>query len=407
MAGRCFMTAVICMEPKKRGSGFKIWKEWFGLVTLDTLLNRFLDMGIPAFDCLIYHKGEKVYRRLAGFADYARTKVLDTKQMFRIYSVTKLITVTAVMQMIEANTLRLEDRLSDFFPEFARMQVKVGNSIRDADTLITMQHLLTMTAGFSYDRSFYRPAWCMARAASDGHCPTVQTVRFLAREPLEYEPGTGWQYSFCHDILAAIVETISGERFGAYVKKHIFTPLGMTQSTFDDAQIPEGALCAQYRYHSDTNEMLNCGLEVQNGFRLGDAYESGGAGCCSTAEDIMKLLEALRKGEILRPETVTLLSTNHLQDAQAAMFQKDQADTRYGYGLGVGCSNGTPGWNIFGWGGAAGAYCAVDRENELSIIYFQHVMNAPNKYLRRELYPAAMSELDLMGRKAKFSISVG
>lgn len=395
------------MVQKKGAGGFAIWKEWFGLDALDTLLNRFLDMGIPAFDCLIYHKGKKAYRRLAGFADYERTRTLDTKQLFRIYSVTKLITVTAVMQMIEAGTLRLEDRLSDFFPEFAQMQVKAGDSVRNADTPITMEHLLTMTAGFSYDRSPDRPAWCAARAASDGHCPTVQTVRFLAHEPLEYEPGTGWQYSFGHDILAAVVETISGERFGAYVKKRIFTPLGMTQSTFDDGQILEGALCAQYRYHSDTHAMMNCGLEVQNGFRLGDAYESGGAGCCSTAEDVMKLLEALRKGEILRPETVTLLSTNHLRGVQTEIFQKDQADTRYGYGLGVGCPNGTAGWNMFGWGGAAGAYCAVDRENELSIVYLQHVMNAPNKYLRRELYPAAMRELDLIERKIKFSAIVG
>lgn len=362
---------------------------------LDALLNRFLDMGIPAFDCLVYYKGEEVYRRLAGFGDYEKTKALDAKHWFNIYSVSKLVTVTAVLQMVENGMLRLNDHLSDFFSEFSRMRVKTEQGIRNSSVPITIAHLLTMTAGFNYDRALERPAWCAARAASDGHCPTAQTVRFLAEEPLEYEPGASWQYSFCHDILAAVVETAGGERFGQYVKSQIFEPLGMMHSTFNGSEVPEGALCAQYRYNVDTKEMVDCGPEIQNGFQIGDEYESGGAGCRSTAEDVMKLLESLRKGEILKRETVTLLSKNHLQGAQIKAFQNAQEDTRYGYGLGVGCPNGTPGWNNFGWGGAAGAYCAIDCKHEISLIYLQHVLNTPNKYLRRELYPAAKQELGL------------
>ena len=360
---------------------------------LDALLNKFLDMDIPAFDCLVYYKGEEVYRRLAGYGDYEKTRALSTEQRFHIYSVTKLMTVTAVLQMVEAGRLRMEDRLSDFLPEFEHMTVKEGKSVRDAIIPVTIRHLLTMTAGFNYDRSLERPAWRRARAASDGHCPTVQTVCFLAQEPLEYEPGEGWEYSFAHDILAAVVEILSGQRFGEYVRDHVFAPLGMRHSTFDVSEIAEKDLCAQYRYREETHELINCGKEIQNGFRLGDLYESGGAGCCSTAEDVMKLLESLRKGEILRPETVTALSGNQLSGIQTGMFQRAQSDTRYGYGLGVGCPNGTPGWSCFGWGGAAGAYCAVDRENDLCLIYLQHVLNTPNKYLRRELYPAAKQEL--------------
>ncbi len=362
---------------------------------LETLLNKFLDMGIPSFDCLVYYKGNEVYHRLAGFSDYEKTRALDEEQLFNVYSVSKLMTVTAVLQMVESGTLRLRDRLSDFFPEFAHMRVRTNQKTADAVTEITIEHLLTMSAGFNYDRAYDRPAWAKARAVSGGHCPTVQTVRFLAEEPLEYEPGTDWKYSFGHDILAAVVEQISGERFSAYMKRHVFTPLGMTNSTFDILEVPQGSICAQYRYNSDTCEMMNCGTEIQNGFKIGDAYESGGAGCYSTARDVMKLLEALREGTILRPETVTLMSTNHLCGKQILTFQKEQADTRYGYGLGVGCPNGTPGWTNFGWGGAAGAYCTVDRVNDLCLVYLQHVMNSPNKYLRRELYPAAKQELGI------------
>lgn len=362
---------------------------------IDTLLNQFLDMGIPAFDCLVYYKGREVYRRLAGFRDYEKTMPLDAGQRFNVYSVSKLMTVTAVMQLIEAGTLHLQDRLSDYFPEFAHMQVKDGARVRRAKTPITLEHLLTMSAGFNYDRSPMRPIWVKAREISNGHCPTVQTIRLLAEEPLEFEPGTDWKYSFAHDILAAVVEAVSGERFGLYVKRHVFEPLGMICSTFDLAEVPEALLCAQYRYNDETHEAENCGKQIQNGFKLGDAYESGGAGCCSTTEDVMKLLESLRKGEILRPDTVKMLSTNRLHGRLAETFKEDQHDARYGYGLGVGCPNGTAGWENFGWGGAAGAFCPIDVENEISIVYLQHVLNRPNRFERRELYCAARKDLEI------------
>ena len=363
---------------------------------IDTLLNQFLDMGIPAFDCLVYYRGNEVYRRLAGFRDAERNTPLDAGQWFNIYSVSKLMTVTAVMQLIEEGTLHLQDRLSDFFPEFAHMQVREGDTVRSAETSITLEHLLTMTAGFNYDRSATRPIWVKAREMSGGDCPTVQTVRLLAQEPLDFEPGTDWQYSFAHDILAGILEVIAGERFSLYMEKHLFEPLGMMHSTFDAAQVPDELLCAQYRYEAQTHTMANCGKSIQNGFQLGDAYEAGGAGCRSTAEDVMRLLESLRTGEILTPATVKHMSENRLHGRPADTFRADQHDTRYGYGLGIGCPNGTTGWDSFGWGGAAGAFCAVDLSHEISIVYLQHVLARPNRWERRELCSAVRKDLGIL-----------
>lgn len=362
---------------------------------IDTLLNQFLDMKIPAFDCLVYYRGNEIYRRLAGFCDEERTTPLDAEQRFNIYSVSKLMTVTAVMHLIEEGTLHLQDRLSDYFPEFARMQVKHGKTVCYAKTPITLEHLLTMTAGFHYDRSPMRPIWIKAREISEGHCPTVQTVRFLAQEPLEFEPGTDWKYSFAHDILAAIVELVTGERFSVYMNKHLFEPLGMSHSTFCPAEAPDELICAQYRYNDLTREMESCGKDIQNGFQLGDAYEAGGAGCRSTTEDVMRLLESLRRGEILTRGTVKRLSANRLYGKLADTFREDQRDDRYGYGLGVGCPNGTDAWNCFGWGGAAGAFCAVDLDHEISIVYLQHVLNRPNRLERRQLYDAVRKDLEI------------
>lgn len=365
---------------------------------IDTLLNRFLDMGIPAFDCLVYYQGSEVYRRLAGYSDYERTVPLDTQQLFNIYSASKLITVTAVMQLVEEGALRLEDRLSDYFPEFAHMQVKDAGGLREAQTPITLRHLLTMTAGFNYDRAETRPAWVRARALSGGRCPTVQTVRQLAQEPLDFEPGADWQYSFGHDLLAAVVETVSGKRFSRHVKDRIFTPLGMTHSTFDVSEAEEALVCAQYRYNAQTHEMEPCGKAIQNGFQLGPDYEAGGAGCRSTTEDMMKLLESLRKGEILPLETVRFIAANCLHGRAAETFAADQHDTRYGYGLGVGCPNGHPDWHSFGWGGAAGAFCPVDLKHGISIVYLQHVLNRPNRFERRELCAAVRQDLEIGSR---------
>lgn len=236
------------------------------------------------------------------------------------------------------------------------MKVRTGDTLRDAQTPITIEHLLTMTAGLNYDRSPSRPIWMEARALSGGTCPTVQTVRLLAKEPLDFEPGTNWAYSFAHDLLSAVVETICGESFSIHADRRIFRPLGMTHSSFSSSDLPDALLCAQYRYNPQTIRMDNCGTAIQNGFRLGPSYEAGGAGCCSTAEDMMKLLESLRKGEILQPDTVSMMATNHLHGGMVSVFQQDQQDHRYGYGLGVGCPNGTDGWDCFGWGGAAGAF---------------------------------------------------
>ena len=123
-------------------------------------------------------------------------------------------------------------------------------------------------------------------------------MRYLAREPLSFEPGSDWQYSFCHDVLAVFVEVISGERFGIYVKKNIFDVLGMNDSTFLLPEDELDTLCTQYRFSGiprkakaiDKNIML---------YKLGSMYESGGAGCISTVDDYMKFLEALRVGDVI------------------------------------------------------------------------------------------------------------
>ena len=212
-------------------------------------------------------------------------------------------------------------------------------------------------------------------------------LRNLASEPLCFEPGAQWNYSLCHDVLAAVVEVISGVRFGEYVKQNIFDPLGMKNSTFLLPEEEVEGLAAQYRFNAELGVPVNCGKQIQT-YKLGSEYESGGAGCISTAEDYIKFLEALRVGDvILKKETIQLMATDRLNDAQKATYW----DQDWSYGLGLRCPKENGKTTDFGWGGAAGAFLAVDIPNGLTLYYAQHMLSSP--YNNRLTYESVLEEL--------------
>ena len=337
---------------------------------IDSILTSFEKIGIPAYDCSIWYDGKEIYRRYFGYRDYEHKSHLKGDELYFIYSCSKIVTAVAVLQLVEDGIISLENRLSDFFPEFP--------------SSITLYHLMTMTSGLDYNRSTTRLAWSGFKSFD-----TVKSMRALALEPLCFKPGTDWMYGFSLDMMAALIEVVTKEKFSSYIKRVIFSPLGMVESSFDVKSIPDECICAQYRYDSENKIMIPCEKKIQNGFQLGPDYESGGAGCISSVNEFMRLLEAIRKYEILKTETVRLMTTNQLCQIPLKSFQQDQNDTRYGYGLGVGCPCGNPNWTCFGWGGAAGAFAAIDPVNKLSIFFVEHVLNRPNRYERREIYQAA------------------
>lgn len=334
--------------------------------TLDQMLQGFLEMGLPFFDCMVMKDGVCVYRRLGGSME---GRAPTGKELYHIYSCSKLITCTAALQLWEKGLFRLDDPLADYMPEFANMSVAAGDQTVPAAHPITIRQLFTMTAGFSYNLA--SPMIQRCRQETGGACPTVTLMRYLAKEPLLFQPGERWEYSLCHDVLAALVEVLAGTSFGAYVKEHIFDVAGMPHSTFLPSEHEIDALCPKYRYQEQTGRVEVC--EKTNAYRLGYAYESGGAGCTSTVEDYVAFLEALRTDRLLRHETVDLMATNQLTDAQRAM-PSYWVQGKRGYGLGQQC----PAWDCprpdFGWGGAAGAHYFVDRKNGLVAYLGTHVL---------------------------------
>lgn len=192
--------------------------------------DSFLSMGVPGFDLSIYKGGECILRHMGGYSDLENEIPMQGNERYNIYSCSKPITCVAAMQLWEKGLFSLEDKLSDYMPEFHKMTVRTADGIKHADKPILIKHLFEMTAGFSYN--LYSSQLLKCRQETEGVCPTRKTMEYLAKEPLLFEPGDSWEYSLCHDVLAALVEVISGEKFEEYVRKNIFDVLGMTNSTF-------------------------------------------------------------------------------------------------------------------------------------------------------------------------------
>lgn len=353
---------------------------------LTKFCDSFLEDGLPGFDLAIFQDGRCIFRHWNGYSDLEHKVTMKGTERYNIYSCSKPITCTAALQLWEKGLFSLEDKLSDYMPEFEQMTVKTETGIVPAQTPIRILHLFQMTAGFSYNTS--SPQLLKCREETGGRCQTREVMRYLAKEPLLFEPGTRWEYSLCHDVLAALVEVVSGEKFEDYVKKNIFDVVGMQDSTFllPDAEID--SLAAQYRF--ENGAPVNVGKSISS-YKIGTEYASGGAGGISTVEDYIRFLEGLRTGVLLKPETLQKMMTNTLTEAQNITYWTKET---HGYGLGVRCPKAeNPECMDFGWGGAAGAFLAMDVEKRLSIYFGTHLLSSPVQGIRSYLYRFVMAEL--------------
>lgn len=377
---------------------------------LKDFMDRLVAWRIPGNSISVCLRGEEVFRYTSGYCDVENKVPMSEGKLFNIYSCSKPATVTAALQLYEKGYFLLDDPLYDFIPEYGRMYVKTdrGDLIR-AKTPITLRHLFTMTAGLDYNLNS-DSIQIKARKLTNGKMNTTTVARCIADEPLSFEPGTKWQYSLCHDILAAVVEIISGKKFRDYMYENIFGPLGMNETVYHNDNIQD-RICEQYRFLSSDNtppEILQAmGNSKENGvlkkesknvsYVLGEEYDSGGAGLTTSVEDYIKFVTALagfgkgKNGErILAPGTVELLRTNQLSDRQRESMIWSQLNG-YGYGLGVRTmidrarSGSVGSYGEFGWGGAAGATVLADPDRELAVFYTHHMLNPQETYYQPRL----------------------
>ena len=310
------------------------------------LCDAFVKTGVPGIDLVVYKDGECVLRYMTGYSDVENKIPLKGNERYNIYSCSKPITCVAALQLWEKGLFSLEDKLSDYMPEFANMTVKTEDGVKPAQNPILIKHLFTMSAGFDYYLTTENILQC--KEDTSGRCPTRELMKYLAKDPLEFEPGSFWRYGLSHDVLAALVEVITGQRYEEYVKENIFTPLGMDNSSFLLTPDEIETVSCQYRYNWQEKKVFPCGKDVQT-FKLGTEYASGGAGCVSTVDDYIKFLEAIRVGgKIIKKETVEMMATDMLTDAQREVYWKNE---NHGYGLGVRTPKKDSIYTDFGWDG--------------------------------------------------------
>ena len=375
----------------------------------------------PMNAVVIYYGGSKVYSYAKGYSDLETKTPFKGTEYVNIYSCSKVTTVTAAAQLLEKGQFLMNDPLYEYIPEYRNMTVRDKNGeIRAAVRPITVGDLFSMTAGFNYNLNCN--AINSAREKTGGKCDTLTVIRELAKEPLCFDPGEHWQYSLCHDVLAGVVEAISGMKFRDYVKKNIFDPLGMDKSFYHHTDCIIKNMASQYSFvpngqssnfdlveaqkygKSGDGTFVNVGKEVVSVF--GEEYDSGGAGITTTADDYAKLAAALAGGgmgasgeRILSAKTVELMKVDRLTPAQ----HKDYNWTvlaGYGYGMGVRThidqarSGSIADLGEFGWGGAAGASFYADTKNNLGIFYVQHCLNPREDWYQPRLRNIVYSCLD-------------
>lgn len=345
-----------------------------------------LELGLPGFDLTVFKDGKQVLRYMNGYSDLENKVKIKGDEKYYIYSCSKPITCTAALQLYEKGLFSLDDKLSSYMPEFSKMTVKTENGIKKAEKPILIKHLFEMAAGFCYD--FNSDNLNIGKKETEGRSPTREMMKYLAKDPLWFEPGEVWHYSLCHDVLAALVEVVSGQKFNDYVTENIFKPLDMNNSTYLLPESEKDSLACLYRFDTEKGYAFDCGKN--NTFIIGTEYASGGAGCVSTVDDYMKFLEGLRTYKLLKPETVKLMITDRLNENQRKSYF---VSGNYGYGLGVRCPDNSGKCTDFGWGGAAGAYLSVDLEKGLSIYLGMHLLSSPVQEIRGKVYDFVCAEL--------------
>lgn len=347
--------------------------------------DSFLEMGVPGFDLVVYKGGKCILRYMNGYSDLENKVKMHGNERYNIYSCSKVITCTAALQLWEKGLFSLDDKLSDYMPEFTEMMVRTEKGVKKAENPILIKHLFEMTAGFSYDCN--SPQLQKAKSETNGKCPTRDIMRYLAKEPLLFEPGDRFEYSLCHDVLAGLIEVISGEKFEIYVKKNIFDVVGMSHSTFMMPEEELDSVAEQYRF--ENGNPFNIGKQIIP-FKIGTEYASGGAGGISTANDYIKFLEGIRTYKLLKKETIKLMMTDRLSIFQKSTYMLKET---YGFGLGIRCPKENGKYMDFGWDGAAGAYYAIDAKNEIAMFFACHLHCSPVWDLRFMLYRFIIAEL--------------
>lgn len=368
---------------------------------LTTLQAEIDNQRLPGAVVLVSRRGKIALFESLGEQDPQTAQPMDKASIFRIYSMTKPLVSLAIMMLMEQGRVLLADPIEKYLPEYADQKVartvegKKKVKLDPVSKPASVHDLLRHTAGLTYEflgTSAAQQQYTEAKIGSRQRT-SAEFSELLSTLPLQLEPGTAWEYSRATDVLGRLVEVISGQSLGTFLRNHILMPLGMVDTGFSVPQAQQHRIAEPFATDPDGGPapML---IDVRKDAASGAAFESGGGGLVSTAMDYARFLQfMLNRGELggvrlLSPQTVDFMTADHLGDMpihqQGASPLLLPAGHGFGLGFAVRLAGGlaaVPGsQGLYYWGGIAGTTFFVDPAQEMFALM---MIQAPNQ---REYY---------------------
>lgn len=364
---------------------------------------------LPCAVTLVARHGQLVWQQAQGLADVERGIPASTDTLFRIYSMTKPITSVALMQLYEQGRFLLDDPVHKYIPSWKGLQVYKSGVYPDFVTTpaarpMTIRDLLTHQAGLSYGfscRTNVDAAYRQLRL--DGHSGLTldDLIDELSRLPLEFSPGSAWNYSLATDVCGYLIQQLSGMPLDEYFAAHILQPLGMDDTFFNVPADKLSRFAACYQYQEGDTFSLQDDPQSSH-FRKPHGYLSGGGGLVSSIGDYYRFAQALARGgeldgaRIIGRKTLEFMRLNHLPNNTdlPSVSTGGFSETPYdgsGFGLGFAVKTdiaksqtiGSPG--EYGWGGMAGTTFFIDPVEDLTVIFMTQLIPSSSYMIRQEL----------------------
>ncbi|MCG2593401.1 beta-lactamase family protein [Ramlibacter sp. XY19] len=372
---------------------------------------------LPGVSYTVFRRDEVLATQCLGWADVEARVPLRDDHLFRAFSNTKLVTSIAALQLFEQGRFGLDDPVGEYIPALRDLRVlRAGaTSIDDTEPArepVRIRHLLTHTAGFTY--GFTQPEAPIAKAYREARIldpqrDLAQMVEALGRLPLLFQPGSAWNYSVATDVVARLVEVVSGKKLDACFREHIFAPLGMQDTFFSVPAEKQDRLATMYI--GSIKEPLRPGLRradnlpYENAYRAPVPFLGGGGGLVTSLADYAALVRALLRGgaPLLRPGTMERVTRNQLPAGMWIEFPGQPVQVGRGHSLAAAVVvQDTPGVALAEgqvyWGGLAGTKWFFSPQEDLAaVLMTQRYMGSDLPYwpdflraLRQDLRSAGL-----------------
>jgi methyl acetate hydrolase len=389
---------------------------------IDQVLQQKSDaQEIPGVVAIAANSKEVVYQGAFGKRDLSKNDAMTTDSVFWIASMTKAITTAAGMQLVEQGKLSLDAPIGKVLPDLATPHVLEGfdangePKLRPAKNPITLRHLMTHTAGFCYDMWNGHMVKYLEKTGTPG---VISCKNAALTTPIMSDPGTRWEYGTNIDFVGKAVEAVSGKRLDAYLRDHLFTPLGMNDTGFKLSESQRERLVGMHQREANGSlATIPFELEQEPEFHM------GGGGLYGTAGDYIKFTQMiLNKGrgnghQVLKPETVAMMGQNHIGEltvtkmTSSVAFATNDVDLypdmikKWGLSFLINTARTPEGRspNSLAWAGLANTYYWIDPSRDVTgVILMQVLPFADQKCLEafagfeRGVYAG----LDVAGQKA-------